>query len=227
MSGTRRGVRLAPERLVAAFATERLLAQPFVLVAVDGGTGSGKTTLARRLQNALAGGGIECAVVHLDHFFRTQRERGSRLARVEDTDWRRLRDEVILPLRAGRSARFQLYDWPQDRLRRWQTVPPAGVLIVDGVSSLRRELAHYYDLAIWLACPREKRIARLAGRGDTPPEEIECWLPSEDAYLVAHAPRQRAHLVVDARADAAAADAGLETERWSPPAAAGYRMRQS
>ena len=218
----------APERLVAAFAAERLRSRSFVLVAVDGGTGSGKTTLARRLRNALAaGGGIGCAVVHLDHFFRSRRERGSRLARVGDTDWQRLRDEVILPLRAGRSARFQLYDWPQDRLRRWQTVQPANVVIVDGVSSLRRELAHYYDLAIWLACPREKRIARLAGRGDTPPEEIEYWLPSEDAYLAADAPRQRAHLVVDASADAAAADAGLVTERWLPPPAAGYRMRQS
>ena len=217
----------APEQLIAAFAAERLRSRAGVLVAVDRGTGSGKSTFARRLQNAsAAGGGIDCAVVHLDHFFRTRRERGSRLARVEDTDWRRLRDEVILPLRAGRSARFQLYDWPQDRLRRWQTVQPAGVVIVDGVSSLRRELAHYYDLAIWFACPREQRIARLAGRGDTPPEEIEYWLPSEDAYLTAHAPRQRAHLVVDASADAAAADAEMVTERWSPPAA-GYRVRQS
>ena len=218
----------APERLVAAFAAERLRSQAFVLVAVDGGTGSGKSTFARRLQNVLAaGGGIDCAVVHLDHFFRTRRERGSRLARVEDTDWQRLRDEVTLPLQAGRSARFQWYDWPQDRLRRRQTVQPAGMVIVDGVGSLRRELAPCYDLAIWLSCPREKRVARLAGRGDTPPEEIDYWLPSEDAYLSAHAPRQRAHLVIDAGAAAAAADAGLVTERWSPPPAAGYRMRQS
>ena len=194
-------------------------------MAIDGGAGSGKSTFALRLQDAL-GAGIDCAVVHLDHFFRTRRERGSRLARVEDTDWQRLRDEVIHPLRAGRSARFQLYDWPRDRLRRWQTVQPAGVVIVDGVSALRRELAGCFDLAIWLSCPRDKRIARLAGRGDTPPEEIEYWLPSEDAYVAAHAPRQRAHLVVHASADATTADTGLVVERWSPPAT-GYRMRQS
>ena len=169
---------------------------------------------------------IGCAVVHLDHFFRTRRERGSRLARVEDTDWQRLRDEVIRPLQAGRSARFQWYDWALDRLHRWQTVQPAGVVIVDGVSALRRELAGCFDLAVWLSCPRDKRIRRLARRGDTPPEEIEYWLPSEDAYVAAHAPRQRAHLVVDAGADATTTDAGLVTERWSPPAA-GYRMRQS
>ena len=134
---------------------------------------------------------------------------------------------MIRPLRAGRSARFRLYDWPLDRLRRWQTVTPTGMVIVDGVGSLRRELAHYYDLATWLSRPRAKRIARLAGRGDTPPEEIEYWLPSEDAYVAAHAPWQRAHLVVDASADATAADAGLVTKRWSAPPAAGYRMRQS
>ncbi len=94
------------------------------------------------------------------------------------------------------------------------------------VSALRRELAGCFDLTVWLSCPREKRVARLAGRGDTPPEEIEYWLPSEDAYVAAHAPRQRAHLVVDASADAAAG-AGLVTKRWSPPPAAGYRMRES
>ena len=99
---------------------------------------------------------------------------------------------------------------------------PAGVVVVDGVSALRRELAHYFDLAIWLACPRDKPLARLAGRGDTP-EKIEQWLPSEDAYIAAHAPRQRAHLLVDPSADATAADDGLVTERWSPPNA-GYRI---
>ena len=111
----------APERLVAAFAAERLPSRRCVLVAIDGGAGSGKSTFARRLQNAL-GAGIDCAVVHLDHFFRTRRERGSRLARVGDTDWQRLRDEVIRPLRAGRTARFLLYDWALDRLHGWQTV---------------------------------------------------------------------------------------------------------
>ena len=216
----------APERLVAAFAAERLPSRCCVLVAIDGGAGSGKSTFARRLQNAL-GATIDCAVVHLDHFFRTRRERGSRLARVEDTDWLRLRDEVIRPLRAGRCARFQLYDWALDRLDGWQTVQPTGVVIVDGVSALRRELAGCFDLAVWLSCPREKRLARLAGRGDTPPEEIEYWLPSEDAYIAAHAPRQRAHLVIDASADAAAADAGLVTERWSPPDANGGRASSS
>ncbi len=207
----------APERLVAAFAAEQLRARRCVLVALDGGAGSGKSTFALRVRHAL-GTEIGCAVVHLDHFFRTRRERGSRLARVEDTDWQRLRDEVIRPLRAGRTARFLLYDWALDRLDGWQTVQPAGVVIVDGVSALRRELAGCFDLAVWLSCPREKRVARLAGRGDTPPEEIEYWLPSEDAYVAAHAPRQRAHLVVDASADTAAAGAALVSERWSPPA---------
>ena len=214
----------APERLVAAFAAERLPSRRCVLVAIDGGAGSGKSTFAVRLRDAL-GANIDCAVVHLDHFFRTRRERGSRLARVEDIDWQRLRNEVIRPLRAGRTARFLLYDWALDRLCGWQTVQPAGVVIVDGVSALRRELAGCFDLAVWLSCPREKRMTRLAGRGDTPPDEIEYWLPSDDAYVAAHAPRQRAHLVVDASADSAAAGAMLVTERWWPPA--GYRIRQS
>jgi uridine kinase len=106
-------------------------------------------------------------------------------------------------------------------LKDWVTIDVGGVTIIDGVTATRNELADYYDLRIWFSCPRDIRVSRLLGRGDTSEAEIEHWMPSEDQYIVSHAPESKAHLVVDSAADMAAEDgrSWLAT-RWSPPSAA-------
>ena len=201
----------APAQLVAGHVATVLERRSLVLVAVDGGAGTGKSTFTRALAAQLEPV-APFASVHLDNFFRPSAERGSALATVDDHDWQRLRGQVIVPLRAGRDARYQLYDWPNDRLAQWQTIAPTGIVLIDGVSSLRRELAADYDLKIWMSCPRATRVARLGRRGDTPPEEVEHWMPSEDAYIRDHRPQARADLVIDASAEHV-----LLVQRWRPP----------
>jgi uridine kinase len=170
------------------------------LVGIDGGAGSGKTTFARWLAERVRETRTPVSTVHIDNFVRPAAERASRersLAEVSDIDWKRLRDQVIAPLRSGESARFQLYDWPADRLVDGHTIEVGGVVIIDGITATRRELADYYDLRLWFACPREVRVSRLLGRGDTSSAEIEYWMPSEERYIASHAPDETAHLVVD------------------------------
>lgn len=197
--------------LVAGHVATLLERRSLVLVAVDGGAGTGKSTFTRALA-AEVEPVVPFVSVRLDNFFRPSAERGGALATVDDHDWQRLREQVIMPLRAGRDARYLRYDWPNDRLQQWRTVTPAGVVLIDGVSSLRRELAADYDLKIWMSCPPATRVARLGRRGDTPPEEVEHWMPSEDAYIRDHYPQGRADLVIDASAEDV-----LLVQRWRPP----------
>ncbi|MHC4933315.1 MAG: uridine kinase family protein [Planctomycetota bacterium] len=174
-----------------------------VLVGIDGGAGSGKTTFAGTLAESVRETGISVSTVHTDNFFRPSFERADRqfpLAVVSDLDWRRLRDQVIVPLWSGRSVRFQLYDWPADRLKDWHTIEVGGVVIVDGITAIRAELSDYYDLRIWFSCPRDVRVSRMLRRGDTSAADIEHWMPSEDRYIASHAPEKAAHVVVDAAA---------------------------
>jgi len=112
-------------------------------------------------------------------------------------DWEQIRDQVILPLRAGKTARFQLYDWVNDCLYEWVEIEPGGVTIMDGVFSLRNELVDYYDLRIWLSCPQEIRVSRLLNRGDTPKAEIIAWIPMEECYHAVHEPEKSGDLVID------------------------------
>jgi uridine kinase len=199
-------------RIASSIAQDRTF-----LTGIDGGAGAGKTTFARWFARRIAAPATPVATVHIDHFCRPSAERIHQNAVIADLDWQRLRDQVLVPLSTGESARFQLYDWPTDRLAAWETIAPGGVVIVDGVTALRQELAGYYDLAIWLSCPREVRAARLLGRGDTPLAEIERWQPSEERYIAAHDPQSRADLVIDTTAELPD-ERGRRwfVRRWSP-----------
>ena len=191
------------------------------LVGIDGGAGAGKTAFTRWFAKVIGASSTPVSVVHVDNFCRPSSERMDKNAVVADLDWKRLRDQVLIPLHSGESTHFQLYDWPEDCLKDWVAIDVGGVTIVDGVTSTRRELSGYYDLRIWLSCPRDIRVSRLLGRGDTSAAEIKRWLPSEDRYIASHDPEARAHLVLDTTADLSSEDeSGWSVKRWSPPSAA-------
>jgi uridine kinase len=81
-------------------------------------------------------------------------------------------------------------------------VEPKGVVIVEGVYTSRLELAPFYDVLIWIECPREVRLARGVARdGEGARSRWEQdWMPPEDRYLQEQNPRERADVVVDGTA---------------------------
>jgi len=203
-----------------------ILASPdrSVIVGVDGGAGSGKTTFTHWFAEAIKESVNQVVIVHMDNLCVPIADRRKKYAEVSDLDWRRLRDQVLIPLRNGKSARFQLYDWPEDRLRDWMLIDVGGVLLIDGVTATRRELSSYYDIRIWFSCPQDIRVSRLSGRGDTSAEEIKHWIPSEESYIASHNSVKRAHLVIDSSADNKISEgSGWFTKSWSPSIHASYR----
>ena len=207
-----------PFQDVTRFVTSLVTPERSVLVGIDGGAGSGKTTFARWLVESIRETNTPVSLVHVDCFYRPVAERVGDYPTLPDCDWERIRDQVILPLLAGQPARFQRYDWPEDRLKDWVTIDVGGVTIIEGVNATRNELSDYYDLRIWFSCPRDVRVSRMLARRDTPAEEIKHWLPVEERYISSHAPEEVAHLVIDSTADMETkdGDAWFAT-RWSPP----------
>ena len=145
-----------------------------VVIAIDGPSCSGKSILATAV--ALRSG---AAVLEGDDFYRdtlpslsaAQREAMSDAAVVDAViDWERLRDEGLLPLRAGHAATFQPYDWDANdgRLASAKTVPAAKLIIVEGVYAARQELADLIDFAIYLGIDPDVRAKRYAQREDDP-----------------------------------------------------------
>jgi uridine kinase len=159
-----------------------------VWVGVDGFGAAGKSSLA----NAIAAAVGRASVVHVDDFSGP---------RMREWDWARFAEQVTQPLLAGRVARYQVWDWDRDVGGEWCEVPPGRIVVVEGVSATRAEVAVPWDLTIWMEAPRELRLQRALER-DGPGmmnRWLDDWMPSEEAYAARERPQQRVDLIVPGR----------------------------
>jgi uridine kinase len=157
-----------------------------VLIAIDGRGGAGKSTLARKIAAEVP----DVTTISLDDFARPH---------VSGWDKERFTDEVLDPVAAGRSGRYQRWDWDTDSPAEWHDVPVGGVIVVEGVSSMHEELGHSWDLTIWVSAAAETRLNRGVARdGEQMRSQwTEIGMPEEDAYVAGQSPDERADLVVD------------------------------
>jgi len=177
----------AVETLLAAVAATARKVGPLV-VALDGRSGTGKSTLAAAL--ALE---TEASLVHIDDFYspvlaQLSPEERAKLTDAEVTesvfDWRRLRTEALEPLVASRPAIFRPYDWERNdgSLAAVQRIGPGGLVVLEGVYTARPELSDLVDLAVQVAVDPPVRWARLAARPDDP-SWTRFWERGEDYYF--------------------------------------------
>ncbi|MFH9979689.1 uridine kinase [Streptomyces sp. NPDC017179] len=130
------------------------------LIGVDGHAGSGKSTFTGKLAAALGG----APVLHLDDV----------ASHEELFGWEgRLLREVVAPLVRGTTARYAPYDWRERRFGAARLLPPAPVILVEGVGAGRRALRPYLAHLLWMDLPREEAWAR--GRSRDGEEQREFW----------------------------------------------------
>lgn len=155
--------------------------RPFVLVGLGGHGAAGKTTLARSLPAS--------HVVGTDEFWD-----GAGFALD------RLRSDVLDPILGGRPATYRAFSWATQRHEpEPRSVRPEGLIVVEGVCALRRDLRDAYDLRVWLETPPGVRLARIMARGgpDARVQWEERWLPSEMRYVERDDPVAAAQLILD------------------------------
>ncbi len=189
-------MRLHSAEIITEFLRQLSASGPVLLVGIDGPGGSGKSTVAEQVAQA-----VGAAVVRVDDFYRPSDQRwyGSDADRPigADFDLQRLRVQVLIPLTAGSPAAYQRYDWGRDALAETHTVEPRGIVIVEGIYALHKELRDYYHTSIWVECPRSLRWARgLARDGAEAAEQWEQWMRDEDRYMIEQRPQEAAQLVV-------------------------------
>src|SRR5699024_6701664 len=102
-------------------------------------------------------------------------------------DWRRVRDDVLAPLKKSRAARYFPFDWEtmagqsSDPVR----IEPTDVVVLDGAYSTRPELADLLDLTVLVTLDVHLRRLRLKVREGTDwtVEWFEVWDATEDYYF--------------------------------------------
>jgi uridine kinase len=167
-----------------------------LVIAVDGHGAAGKSTIAAGVAHATG-----AALVHTDDFFQRPASRaagpphgGQALAQYYD--WRRIRAEALVPLRARRAAGFRRFDWARGvGLGPSATVEPSDLIVLEGVFSASPELADLVDRSVFVDTPEPERLRRLRARV-TPEEWDTDWLAAEQAYFDVFRPRSSFGLIV-------------------------------
>jgi uridine kinase len=181
-----------------------------LIFGVDGLSGAGKTTFVKEFERELVKHNIQSAVLHLDDLIVERRKR----YRTGFEEWYEhyflqwdipsITNNVFTSWARGETTlELDVYDSQTDSLtRKTMRVPDDGILIVEGVFLQRKEWRDFFDLVLYIDCPRSTRFERVTSRGHhdiQDQERIERYKrrywAAEDYYLETEKPLQRADLV--------------------------------
>jgi uridine kinase len=154
------------------------------VVAIDGRSGAGKTSLAAALRDQL-----QAPVVSLEDLYGgwDGLERGIDL----------LVASVFEPLAAGEAARVPQYDWVAGEWAAPVVMQPPSVLIVEGVGAGARRAASFESLLVWLEVPASARKRRALDRdGETFAPYWVQWAAQEDLMLTRERTPDRADVII-------------------------------
>ena len=170
------------ERIVDVIANVADRARPAaerpLVLAIDGRSSSGKTTLAVRIAEIMPA----TAVVHTDDIAWWHSRFG----------WADLAQHVLETVRSGASLSYRPPAWIE-RGREGAILVPPGIqlLLLEGVGASREELAHLLDARLWVQADRATIDRRNQDRGAD-----EGWLQEELPWVAGHRPWQHADLVI-------------------------------
>ena len=161
---------------------ERLKEGKEITVAIDGNSGSGKSTFAARL-----GSLYDCNVFHMDDFFLRSEQRTEERMRETggNVDYTRFKYEILDKLKKNCRFKYQIYDCSLGILTDYINVRPKKLSIVEGVYSMHPSLQNAYDLKIFLGVDLETQKRRILERSGEHMLRrfLDEWIPLENKYF--------------------------------------------
>lgn len=162
------------------------------IVAIDGRSSSGKTTLARHLEDGISG----ATTVHTDDIAWWSSFFGWSHMLVGD---------VLEPIHRGQSVRFRPPRWDERNRPGAIEVPiDSALVIVEGVGAGRREVAHLLDRTVWVQsdlCEIDRRNAARIASGEANGAIVDQWMAEEGPFLAEQRAWERAFIIVNGTPD--------------------------
>lgn len=176
---------------------DRLLAeQDRVILAIDGNSAAGKSTLAALLEQVYG-----CRVFHMDDFFlRPEQRTPERYAEPGgNVDRERFLSEVLEPLSAGSMVSYRRFDCQTFTLQPPVSIRPGQLNVVEGSYSMHPALAARYTLSVFLRIAPELQRARIITRSGSEMAErfFSLWVPLEQTYFDTFRTAEHCDLVFD------------------------------
>ncbi len=166
-----------------------------VLVSIEGGAGSGKTTLAHALQKALGGN-----LYHMDDFFLPPEKRTPERLRAPggNVDYERFFDEVVRGIAQGKPFSYGRFDCSVGGIVETRMAPLARLHIIEGVYSAHPFYGEIYDLRIFIELDAERQRDRILSRDFARADMFFTrWIPMENAYFEAFDIKGKSDIIVE------------------------------
>ena len=162
------------------------LASNTPILLIDGRSCSGKSTLAKKLQNQLfLEGDSMPRIISMDDLYPGWDGLASGAEYLQRV--------ILQPLLKGKTANWQEYDWESKERKEWREFSGGTPLIIEGCGSITNFTASISDFVIWLEVPEEVRRQRWQERdGDRFNEYFEMWSAQELDFIAIHKPKDLA-----------------------------------
>ena len=161
-----------------------------IIIAIDGGSAAGKSTMSERLKEK-----YDCTVFHMDDFFlRPEQRTPERLAEPGgNIDRERFLEEVLQPLRKNEPVYYRRYNCSTQELEEPEKVIPKKLVIIEGVYSMHPAFETYYDLSVYLDITPERQRERILRRNtqQVAKRYFETWIPLENKYFTETKTKER------------------------------------
>lgn len=140
-----------------------------LIIGIAGGTGSGKTTVVRKIVESLPKNSV--AVIPQDSYYNDQTDLPLEVRKLTNFDhpdafeWPLLAHQIA-ELRAGRAIEQPTYSYLTcTRLEETVHVEPRDVIIVEGIMALYdKDLRDQFDLKIFVDAASDERLLRVIER---------------------------------------------------------------
>lgn len=151
-----------------------------LILAIDGRSSSGKTTIANTLKEK-----YNATIIHIDHFFLPNfLKTKERLQEVGGNINYEEIEKVLKEIKHNSTYTYQAFDC---KLQEYypETVETSNIIIFEGVYSMHKNLLPYYDSTILLTLSKKEQLSRLKQR-ETPSGYLQFlneWVPLENEYF--------------------------------------------
>lgn len=199
---------LIVESVLEKYKTRPVKERPLI-VALDGLSGAGKTTIVDKLKEELAP--IHVVIIHIDDYI-VERSKRYHTGFEEwyeyyslQWDVEQLKEDLFEKLVDNVSVlTLPFYDSNTDSIRKKEvSVTKNSIVVMEGIFLQRQEWRSYFDLTFYLDVPREIRYERVLNR-DTYIGSLDerrkkykrRYWPAEDYYLNGVKPIENADVVI-------------------------------
>ncbi len=177
---------------------DSLLKKGKVKIAIEGGSASGKSTLAEILGDIYV-----CTTLHMDDFFLQMHQRTPERFNEAggNIDRERFLNEVLIPLKKGEKINYRPFDCSTMTIKEGEIIAPQKLTVIEGAYSMHPEFSSVYDFSVFLDISPQAQEERILKRNGQIMAQrfFNEWIPLENKYFSAFNIKEKCDMIISVK----------------------------